>query len=92
MSRSSRRTTTFPSPTTPACAARAEIQDLIQREIEAVNVNFARVETIKKFFLIERQLTPEDEELTPTMKLKRSFVNKRYAAEINAMYGERAVA
>jgi long-chain acyl-CoA synthetase len=70
----------------------AEIQDLIQREIEAVNANFARVETIKKFFLIERQLTPEDEELTPTMKLKRSFVNKRYATEINAMYGERAVA
>jgi long-chain acyl-CoA synthetase len=70
----------------------AEIQDLIQREIEAVNVNFARVETIKKFYLIERQLTPEDEELTPTMKLKRSFVNKRYADEINAMYGERAVA
>jgi long-chain acyl-CoA synthetase len=69
-----------------------EIQDLIQREIETVNVNFARVETIKKFYLIERQLTPEDEELTPTMKLKRSFVNKRYAAEINAMYGERAVA
>lgn len=69
-----------------------EIQDLIHREIEAVNVNFARVETIKKFYLIERQLTPEDEELTPTMKLKRSFVNKRYAAEIDAMYGERAVA
>ncbi len=70
----------------------AEIQDLIQQEIEAVNVNFARVETIKRFFLIERQLTPEDEELTPTMKLKRSFVNKRYATEIDAMYRERAVA
>jgi long-chain acyl-CoA synthetase len=69
-----------------------EIQDLIQREIESVNVNFARVETVKKFYLIERQLTPEDEELTPTMKLKRSFVNKRYAAEIDAMYRERAVA
>ena len=70
----------------------AEIRDLIQREIEAVNANFARVETVKKFFLIERQLTPEDEELTPTMKLKRNFVNKRYAVEIDAMYGERAVA
>jgi long-chain acyl-CoA synthetase len=69
-----------------------EVQDLIWREIEAVNANFARVETIKKFFLIERQLTPEDEELTPTMKLKRSFVNKRYAGEIDAMYRERAVA
>ncbi|MBR1126481.1 long-chain fatty acid--CoA ligase [Bradyrhizobium lablabi] len=70
----------------------AAIQDLIQREIEGVNANFARVETIKKFYLIERQLTPEDEELTPTMKLKRSFVNKRYATEIEAMYGQRAVA
>jgi long-chain acyl-CoA synthetase len=69
-----------------------EVQDLIWREIEAVNANFARVETIKKFYLIERQLTPEDEELTPTMKLKRSFVNKRYATEIDAMYRDRAVA
>jgi long-chain acyl-CoA synthetase len=69
-----------------------EIQDLIWREIEGVNTNFARVETIKRFYLIERQLTPEDEELTPTMKLKRGFVNKRYAAEIDAMYPARAVA
>lgn len=69
-----------------------EIQDLIWGEIEAVNGNFARVETVKKFYLIERQLTSEDEELTPTMKLKRNFVNKRYAAEIEAMYPQRAVA
>ena len=53
---------------------------------------FARVETIKRFALIDQLLTAEDDELTPTMKLKRSFVNKRYAVEINAMYGERAVA
>jgi long-chain acyl-CoA synthetase len=70
----------------------AEVQDLIWKEIEAVNANFARVETIKKFYLIERQLTPEDEELTPTMKLKRKFVNQRYASEIEAMYGAKAVA
>lgn len=70
----------------------AEIQDLIWREIEQVNANVARVESVKRFYLIERQLTPEDEELTPTMKLKRGFVNKRYAAEIDAMYRERAVA
>lgn len=73
------------------CRATA-VQDLIKKEIEAVNENFARVETIKKFHLIERQLTPEDEELTPTMKLKRSFVNKSYASEIEAMYGAKATA
>ncbi len=46
----------------------------------------------KKFYLIEQQLTAEDEELTPTMKLKRSFVNKKYAKEIDAMYGTAAKA
>ncbi len=63
-----------------------EVQDLIWSEIERVNANFARVETIKRFFLIEQQLTPEDEELTPTMKLKRSFVNTKYKDQIDAMY------
>jgi long-chain acyl-CoA synthetase len=66
-----------------------EVQQLISDEIEKVNANFARVETIKKFHLIEQQLTPEDEELTPTMKLKRKFVNQKYAQEIDAMYGGR---
>jgi len=69
-----------------------EVQDLIWGEIERVNRHLARVETIKRFRLIEEILTAEDEELTPTMKLKRSFVNRRYAAEIDAMYRERAVA
>lgn len=64
-----------------------QVQQLIFEEIEKVNENFARVETIKKFHLIERQLTPEDEELTPTMKLKRKFVNSKYVKEIEAMYG-----
>jgi long-chain acyl-CoA synthetase len=69
------------------CRAK-DVQDLIWGEIEKVNANFARVETIKKFFLIDTQLTAEDEELTPTLKLKRSFVNKKYAKEIDAMYGK----
>jgi long-chain acyl-CoA synthetase len=64
-----------------------EVRDLIWSEIEKVNVNFARVETIKRFHLIEQQLTPEDDELTPTMKLKRKFVNEKYRREIDALYG-----
>ena len=41
-----------------------------------MNQKFARVEQVKKFRLIEQQLTAEDEELTPTMKLKRKLVQR----------------
>jgi long-chain acyl-CoA synthetase len=64
----------------------AEVQALIQGELERVNAKFARVEQIKKFFLLDTQLTAEDEELTPTMKLKRKLVEKKYAEQIEAMY------
>jgi long-chain acyl-CoA synthetase len=67
-----------------------EVQDLIWAEIERVNRQFARVETIKKFRLIEQILTPEDDELTPTMKLKRSLVNAKYKDVIESMYSERS--
>ena len=63
-----------------------EVQELIQGEIDRVNTKFARVEQIKKFFLLDTQLTAEDEELTPTMKLKRKLVQQKYAPQIEAMY------
>lgn len=63
-----------------------EVQALIQAELERVNAKFARVEQIKKFFLLDTQLTAEDEELTPTMKLKRKLVEQKYAPQIEQMY------
>ncbi|HYF43478.1 MAG TPA: AMP-binding protein [Ramlibacter sp.] len=63
-----------------------EVQALIQGEIDRVNKKFARVEQIKKFFLLDTQLSAEDEELTPTMKLKRKLVQQKYSAQIEAMY------
>ena len=62
------------------------VQNLISGEIEKVNKLFARVETIKKFRLIDQLLTAEDDELTPTMKLKRKFVNEKYGDLIESMY------
>ena len=71
---------------------RPEITALIQGEIDKVNKAFARVEQVKKFRLLETKLTAEDEELTPTMKLKRKLVNEKYKGLIEAMYSERAAA
>jgi long-chain acyl-CoA synthetase len=63
-----------------------EVRALIQGEIDKVNTKFARVEQIKKFHLLDAQLTAEDEELTPTMKLKRKLVQQKYAPQIDALY------
>ncbi len=71
---------------------RPEIQELIQGEIDKANRLFARVEQVKKFRLLETKLTAEDEELTPTMKLKRKLVNEKYKDLIEEMYAERAAA
>ncbi|WP_439588955.1 AMP-dependent synthetase/ligase [Hydrogenophaga sp.] len=64
----------------------SEVLQLIEAEIAKVNTKFARVEQIKKFYLLETQLSAEDEELTPTMKLKRKLVQEKYAPQIEAMY------
>jgi len=63
-----------------------EVRDLIGGVVAETNRQFAQVEQIKDFRLIDILLTAEDEELTPTMKLKRDFVNKRHAALIDEMY------
>jgi long-chain acyl-CoA synthetase len=70
--------------------ARPEIVDLIDGEVTRVNAGFSSVEQVKKFRLIDVLLTAEDEELTPTMKLKRSFVSEKYAGLIDSMYSGKA--
>jgi long-chain acyl-CoA synthetase len=69
---------------------RPEIQELIEREVARVNAKLARVEQVRKFRLIEQKLTAEDEELTPTMKLKRRLVNEKYRDLIEGMYAREA--
>ncbi len=66
--------------------ATAEVQELIKSEIERINLSLAQAETLKKFRLIDKQLTVEDDELTASMKLKRNVVNEKYAYLINQMY------
>ena len=46
-----------------------------------------RVEQIKDFRIIDTLLSAEDEELTPTMKLKRKVIARKYAPLIDSMYG-----
>ena len=70
-----------------ASLARApEVAELVGRQIEEVNAGLARVETVKSFRILTELLGPEDEELTPTMKLKRQVLARKYAVLIEEMY------
>ncbi len=63
-----------------------EVVALIRETVEGVNGKLARVEQVKDFRIIAELLTAEDEELTPTMKLKRKVVARRYKSLIDEMY------
>ena len=67
------------------CRAQAVVE-LVGGVVEEVNQQFAQVEQIKYFRLIEVLLSADDEELTATMKLKRAQVEKKYSALIDSMY------
>jgi len=65
-----------------------EVINLIQSEISKVNKELARVESIKKFKILDKKLYTEDGEVTPTMKVKRKFINEQYKDLIESMYQE----
>ncbi len=65
---------------------RPEIVALIHQEVERMNSQLARVEQLKDFRIISELLTAEDDELTPTMKLKRKVIATKYADMIETMY------
>lgn len=67
-------------------ATHPDVNKLIGKEVEEVNKHFSRVETIKKFKILEKELDPDDEELTATMKVKRSVIEKKFKDIIEAMY------
>ena len=60
----------------------------IQSAVDEVNARFARIEQIKKFALLGHDLTQEQGELTPTMKVKRAKVYERYADVFDGLYAE----
>lgn len=62
------------------------VRDLIRSEIANVNAALARVEQVKDFRIIDVDLDAEDDELTPTMKLKRSLIEAKYKTQIEEMY------
>jgi len=65
-----------------------EVNERIQEEIDHFNLGFGNWEQIKKFVLLPKELSIESEELTPTLKLKRKNILKRYQTEYSQIYSE----
>jgi len=66
----------------------AQVYQAVEADIRNLTKDLARFEQIKKFTLMPREFTIEDGELTPTLKIKRKVVEKKYADIINRMYAE----
>ncbi len=70
-----------------ALAASDQVRDLVQRELDRANANYAQVEQIKKFAILDHDLSVERGELTPTLKVKRNVINDRYGGLFDSLYG-----
>lgn len=69
-----------------------EVIGLIDREVEKRNELLARVEQVKKVWLLPKELDHDDGEVTATMKVRRSKITELYKAEIEALYGRKTAA
>jgi long-chain acyl-CoA synthetase len=67
-------------------AADERVRDALQRDVDAVNARFARIEQIKRFDVLDRDLSQAEGELTPTLKVKRSVIHARYADRFERLY------
>jgi long-subunit acyl-CoA synthetase (AMP-forming) len=69
-------------------AVHSEVAAEVERAVAAVNERVSRVENIRRWTILPSEWTPESEELTPTLKLKRRIIVDKYARAISDMYGE----
>ena len=67
-------------------AADERVHAVLQEEVDAVNGRFARIEQIKRFAVLDHDLTQAAGELTPTLKVKRAVVYERYGERFDRLY------
>ena len=69
-----------------ALSEHPKVHEHIQAILDEVNREYAQVEQVKKFTILDHDLSQETGELTPTLKVKRNVVNEKYADRFDALY------
>ena len=82
------REKSIPSRDREALVKDRQVLDLFEQEVETAMEPFAQYEQVRKFVLLPREFTIEDEELTPTLKVKRKAVFDHFGEEIESIYAE----
>jgi long-chain acyl-CoA synthetase len=80
----------MPSATMAELSEHPLVIDEVRRALTLANTHLSRVEQFKRFTILPGEWTPESEELTPTMKLKRRVIHAKYKPQIEAMYTDPA--
>ncbi len=70
----------------PSLAHEPSVQALVQEALDRANAKYAQVEQVKKFAILDHDLSQETGELTPTLKVKRNVVNDKYAEVLDSLY------
>jgi long-chain acyl-CoA synthetase len=70
----------------PSLAREPSVRALVQAALDRANAKYAQVEQVKKFAILDHDLSQETGELTPTLKVKRNVVNEKYADVLDSLY------
>jgi len=70
----------------PEIAAEADVQQRLQRAVERVNADLSVIERVRRFILADDAFTIENEQLTPSLKIRRHVIGKVYGERLEALY------
>lgn len=72
----------------PSLVREPAVQGLVQEALDRANAKYAQVEQVKKFAILDHDLSQETGELTPTLKVKRNVVNDMYSDVLDRLYAD----
>jgi long-chain acyl-CoA synthetase len=64
-----------------------QVHDLVQNVVDETNKRFARVENVRRFVILEKELDHDDGELTATQKVRRAMIDRKFGRELEMIYG-----